>query len=138
MRRTSEKGAVVSNRGCVARLGDSVMTHEERTAHQPDDAMESGGVLTPDDFEAIERFHAEFILRGLDLRFATFGRPPGPHYPTCRQLVLETDATGELASWLSEFPGYCATQTLQSIATLLTDDLSSYWDLVTRDVLPLR
>jgi hypothetical protein len=41
MRRTSEKGAVVSNRGCVARLGNPVMTHDSGGRRY------SGGHRTP-------------------------------------------------------------------------------------------
>ena len=70
MRRTSEKGAGVSNQVRAARLGDSVVTHEDRTVHQPTDS----------------------------------GRD----------------------------------QALRPIATLLADDFARDWDLVTRDVLPLR
>lgn len=73
MRRTSEKGAGVSNHVRVARLGDSVVTQEDRTVHQPDDATDSG-----------------------------------------------------------------RDQALRPIATLLADDFVRDWDLVTRDVLPLR
>ena len=188
--------------------------------------------LSADDYETIRRFHGEFIRRGLDLRFTTFGRPPRPYYPTYRELVLETDADGDLASWLSDpalydvvrglhlanrivpvvgdmsgssavreigvvleemglsltafytsnvefylwqgrtfdrwvenvatfplaanavvirsyfpnfggghpssIPGYYATQTLQPFATLLGNDFTSYLDLVTRNVVPLR
>lgn len=188
--------------------------------------------LTEGDHETIRRFHTEFIRRGLDLRFTTFGRPPRPYYPTYRQLVLETDADGDPASWLSDpelyavvrrlhlanrivpvvgdlsgpsalraigevlsemgvtlrafytsnvefylwqartfdewvgnlrtlpaaadavvirsyfpsfggghpsaVPGYYATQSLQPVSTLLDGGFTSYWDVVTRDVLPLR
>jgi len=35
-------------------------------------------------------------------------------------------------------PGYYATQTLQPVSTLVQGDFASYWDLVTRDAVPLR
>ncbi len=38
----------------------------------------------------------------------------------------------------SAVPGYYATQILQPVATLVAGGFDSYWDLVTRDVLPLR
>ena len=38
----------------------------------------------------------------------------------------------------SAVPGYYASQTLQPIATLVSGGFNSYWDVVTRDVLPLR
>ena len=53
------------------------------------------------DHATIERFHAEFIQQGTRLRFRTFGRPPRPCYPTYRQLLLETDALGQEASFVA-------------------------------------
>jgi hypothetical protein len=38
----------------------------------------------------------------------------------------------------SAVPGYYAAQTLQPVATLVSGGFRDYWDLVTRDVLPLR
>lgn len=38
----------------------------------------------------------------------------------------------------SAIGGYYATQSLQPVASLASGDFRSYWDLVTRDVLPLR
>lgn len=191
-----------------------------------------GVALSDDDFETIRRFHRTFVDAGLSLRFTSFGRPPRPYYPTYRQLVLETDADGDRASYLADadryevvrrlqlanriipvvgdlagpeavtemgrvmaemgieltafyasnvefylwrdrrfdrwvgnlqslptaegavvirsyFPtfgaghpsavrGYYATQTLQPVSTLVRGDFDSYWDVVTRDVVPIR
>lgn len=188
--------------------------------------------LTEADHETIRRFHSTFVDAGLSLRFTTFGRPARPYYPTYRQLVLETDAAGDpasylttseaygvvrdlhlanriipvvgdlsggsalreigdvlremeleltafytsnvefylwgsgtFASWLSNLgaiptradavvirsyfpnfggghpstiPGYYATQSLQPVSSLTRGGFTSYWDVVTRDVLPLR
>ncbi len=38
----------------------------------------------------------------------------------------------------SAVPGYYATQTLQPVATLVGSGFSSYWEVVTRDVIGLR
>lgn len=38
----------------------------------------------------------------------------------------------------SAMPGYYATQALQPLSTLAQGDFASYWDVVTRDVVPLR
>lgn len=38
----------------------------------------------------------------------------------------------------SAVPGYYATQTLQPVATVVRGGFATYWDVVTRDVLPLR
>ncbi len=56
--------------------------------------------LTETDLATVARFHRAFIDDGLDLRFTSHGRRPQPYYPTYRQLVLETDAEGDPASWL--------------------------------------
>lgn len=52
------------------------------------------------DHATIRRFHRTFMEAGLSLRFTSFGRPPRPYYPTYRQLLLETDADGEPASYM--------------------------------------
>jgi hypothetical protein len=56
--------------------------------------------VTDADLATIERFHREFIDGGTALRFRTFGREPRPYYPTYRQLLLETDASGRPASFV--------------------------------------
>lgn len=188
--------------------------------------------LTEEDHATIRRFHDAFIAGGTALRFTSFGRPPRPYYPTYRQLVLETDADGDRASYLaaeesyevvrdlhianrivpvvgdlsgptavremggvirelgveltafyasnvefylwqagtfrrwvdnvaalpaapgavvirsyfsntgrahpSSIPGYYATQSLQPVAVLVAEPFQSYWDVVTRGILPLR
>lgn len=184
------------------------------------------------DLSTVRRFHGTFMDEGLDLRFTSFGRAPRPHYPTYRQLLLETDLGGEQASYLaraedyafvrslelanrvipvvgdlagahamremgavlremglalsalyasnveyylwgdgafpawvanvaslpaeanavvirsyfpnagpahpSAVPGYWATQSLQPVASLVAGGFASYWDVVTRDAVPLR
>lgn len=53
------------------------------------------------DLGIIDRFHREFISRGLDLRFTTTGRAPSGFYPTHRDLVLAMDRTGAARSFLA-------------------------------------
>jgi len=60
-----------------------------------------GVALSADDLATIDRFHRRFIEAGLGLRFQSTGRPPQSHYPTYRELLLETDASGEPRSFLA-------------------------------------
>ena len=60
-----------------------------------------GVSLSAEDFSTIVRFHQAFIDGGLDLRFRSHGRLPRPYYPTLRDLVLERDLDGRLASYLA-------------------------------------
>ncbi|MGV3711022.1 MAG: hypothetical protein ACO1Q7_19520 [Gemmatimonas sp.] len=66
-----------------------------------DEARRSGVTLSASDLATIERFHQAFIAAGLSLRFNTAGRAPQPYYPTLRQLVLENDREGRMASYLA-------------------------------------
>ena len=60
-----------------------------------------GVALSADDLATIDRFHRRFIDAGLGLRFQSAGRPPQSHYPTYRELLLETDANGQQRSFLA-------------------------------------
>ena len=60
-----------------------------------DQAIGKTGVpLSREDFATIDRFHRRFIQAGVDLQFQSTGRPPQSHYPTYRELLLATDASG--------------------------------------------
>ena len=72
-----------------------------------------GVPLSDEDLATIRRFHRTFVDAGLSLRFTTFGRPPRLYYPTYRQLVLETDADGDRASYLATPEAYETVRTLQ-------------------------
>jgi len=77
------------------------------------EAVGSWGVpLSAADLTTIRRFHQTFIDAGPSLRFTSFGRPPRPHYPTFRQLILETDLDGSQASYLTNAPSYAAVREL--------------------------
>ncbi|HYD52102.1 MAG TPA: hypothetical protein VEA99_05725, partial [Gemmatimonadaceae bacterium] len=48
-----------------------------------------GVPLDERDVATIQRFHAEFVASGPELRYTSIGRPPRSIYPTYRDLVLE-------------------------------------------------
>ncbi|MDH3269975.1 MAG: hypothetical protein OEN56_01505 [Gemmatimonadota bacterium] len=87
----------------IAALEDS-LTAEIRLLDVP---------LSPDDMDTIRRFHGSFVRSGPGLRFTSHGRPPRPYYPTYRQLLLETDADGDAASYLSSRDRYAVVRDLQ-------------------------
>jgi hypothetical protein len=60
-----------------------------------------GVPLSEADRATIRRFHSAFIDEGLDLRFRSHGRQPRWHYPTFRDLLLETDGTGRHVSYVA-------------------------------------
>ena len=67
-----------------------------------DEAIRRTGVpLTADDLATIAAFHRRFMEDGLSLRFNSAGRPPQAHYPTYRDLLLETDAGGSQTNYLA-------------------------------------
>jgi len=67
-----------------------------------DKAVRGMGVaLSRDDLATIDRFHRRFIESGLDLRFQSTGRPPQSHYPTYRDMLLDTDAEGHEGNYLA-------------------------------------
>lgn len=53
------------------------------------------------DTSTLRRFHNEFILQGLDLKFNSSGRAPRYYYPTLRQLILQQDLEGNRMSYLA-------------------------------------
>jgi hypothetical protein len=65
-------------------------------------ASRTGVRLTQHDKETMRRFHAAFVSSGLDLQFTSFNRNPRPFYPTLRQLILEKDLEGKMASYLAD------------------------------------
>jgi hypothetical protein len=79
-----------------------------------DAAIRGTGVqLSDEDFGTIERFHQRFIEDGLDLRFQSTGRPPQYHYPTYRELLLETDADGGQMNYLASDEAFRVVKALQ-------------------------
>jgi hypothetical protein len=53
------------------------------------------------DTSTLLRFHNEFILQGLDLKFNSSGRAPRYFYPTLRELILQRDLEGNRGSYLA-------------------------------------
>lgn len=74
----------------------------------------TGVVLTAGDMATIDRFHGRFIEHGFDLQFNTLGRPPQGYYPTYGELLRETDATGERASYLASEAAFQFVKALQA------------------------
>jgi hypothetical protein len=91
---------------------DRILTYMETTPVVPgsvdalrvrvDAAIKRTGVpLSAEDFRTIDRFHRRFVEDGLSLRFQSTGRPPQSYYPTYRQLLNDTDASGRQANYLA-------------------------------------
>lgn len=59
-----------------------------------------GLALSKEDLQTIERIHASFLGSGLDLRFTSHSRPPPPHYPSYRELLLESDLADRTSNYL--------------------------------------
>ena len=67
-----------------------------------DDTIASFGVpLSRADMDTIHRFHQAFVDAGLGLQFHSFNRAPQPYYPTFRDLLLATDASGHEWNYLA-------------------------------------
>ena len=78
------------------------------------EALKRSGVpLSNEDLATITAFHSRFIDEGLGLRFNSTGRPPQAHYPSYRDLLLETDAGGAQANYLASEQGYQVVRSLQ-------------------------
>lgn len=72
-----------------------------------------GVPLSDADRRTIRRIHGEFIQDGLDLQFRSHGRQPRWHYPTFRELLLETDRRGRQVSYLASEAGWRVVDALQ-------------------------
>jgi hypothetical protein len=69
--------------------------------------------LSDDELSTIESIYRRFTSAGLGLRFTSHNRPPQPYYPTYRNLLLESDISGELASYLVDEDRYQRLRRLQ-------------------------
>ena len=82
------------------RLADSTL--QDRNHRRLMGVVEGYGVpLTELDRATLRRFHDEFALTGLEIRYSTRGRGPRLMFPTNRRLYLETDLEGTPASYLA-------------------------------------
>jgi hypothetical protein len=76
--------------------------------------LEKTGVpLSAEDLATIAGFHQRFMDAGLELRFNSTGRPPQFHYPTYRDLLLETDSRGQQGNYLASEAGFQFVRSLQ-------------------------
>ena len=79
------------------------------------DALRRSGVpLSNEDLATINAFHRRFIDEGLGLRFNSTGRPPQAHYPTYRDLLIETDTDGAQTNFLASEEAYQFVRSLQT------------------------
>ncbi len=74
----------------------------------------TGVPLSDQDVATITRFHSRFVEDGLSLQFQSTGRPPQSHYPTYRQLLLDTDAAGHHSNFLASDEGFQFLKELQA------------------------
>jgi hypothetical protein len=56
--------------------------------------------LSPRDLEITDRYRAQFIADGLDVRFSSLNRNNRLNYPNFRELLLETDRAGRRGNFL--------------------------------------
>lgn len=103
---------------------DKVVKHVERAPldaraitllrTRVDQAIGKTGVpLSREDLATIDRFHRRFIEAGVDLQFQSAGRPPQSHYPTYRELLLATDASGMAGNYLASEESFQFLKSLQ-------------------------
>jgi hypothetical protein len=59
-----------------------------------------GVALSAQDLEVIDRYRAQFVSEGLDVRFSSFNRNNRGGYPNFRRLVLERDRSDRQANYL--------------------------------------
>jgi hypothetical protein len=62
--------------------------------------------LEPEERDTIRAFYSAFYNDQLDIRFHSHGRPPMPHHPTFRRLLLARDEDGAPANFLSSAQAY--------------------------------
>jgi hypothetical protein len=74
----------------------------------------TGVPLSAEDLATITRFHGRFVDAGLSLRFQSTGRPPQSHYPTYRQLLLDTDPSGRRTNFLASEESFQFVKSLQA------------------------
>lgn len=102
----------------AAALIDGQETDAARTAslrRETDaDIARLGLGLSAVDMATIDRFHRTFIDEGLGLRFRSAGRPPQPHYPTYRDLLLAETRDGVKGSFLASEEAFQVVKDLEA------------------------
>jgi hypothetical protein len=106
-----------SSAAALARYIDSVTVAPDWTERAQESVATMAGTygvpLSDADRETVRQFHRAFIEAGLDLRFRSHGRRPRWHYPTFRDLVLETDRAGRQVSFLASEDRWQVVEALQ-------------------------
>jgi hypothetical protein len=104
---------------------ERIVAYVEQTRAEPDRvarlradlhaAIAAFGVpLSRADLATIDRFHRTFIDQDVRLRFHSHGRPPRPHYPTFRELLLARDAGGRSWNYLAAEEDFQFVRALQA------------------------
>jgi hypothetical protein len=70
--------------------------------------------ISDEDVATITRFHTRFVEAGLSMRFQSTGRPPQTHYPTYRQLLLDTDPSGRHTNFLASEEAFQFVKSLEA------------------------
>jgi hypothetical protein len=65
------------------------------------DVQKFGMTLTASELETIGRIQRAFYSAGLDMRYSSHNRPPRSIYPTLRDLMSETDLSGQLHNYFN-------------------------------------
>ena len=87
----------------------------DQLRRQLDTTVSSFGVrLSRADLDTIGRFHRTFIDEGLGLQFRSFGRPAQPYYPTFRDLLVATDASGHAWNYLASENDFLFVKSLEA------------------------
>jgi len=80
--------------------GDSTI-HASNHAALMRKVVRFGVPISDTDRQTLRRFHDEFFLAGLNLKYTSLGRPSRPGYPSQRDLYTATDLGGQSVSYLS-------------------------------------
>ena len=65
------------------------------------DVQKYGIPLSQSDLESIAKVQRAFYTAGLDIRYSSYHRPPRSIYPPYRDLLLETDLSGNLQNYFN-------------------------------------
>jgi hypothetical protein len=74
----------------------------EKTVKNISDEVQSYGItLSASDLETIARIQRAFFTAGLDIVYSSYHRPPRSIYPTYRNLLLQTDLSGNQQNYFN-------------------------------------
>ena len=72
-----------------------------------------GLALSETDLQVADRYRAQFVAEGLDVRFSSLNRNNRSSYPDLRSLILETDRSGRRASFLASDEAFQYVKSMQ-------------------------